>query len=105
MEEAGGFPKEQEEHMDIREQITACMEETIAKVFRRDREEIAAHHELRFKEDFNANSKHYFPILSALSDEFDVEIDYHQFQFHATTVETAIEYAIEEYYEQAEDDE
>lgn len=90
---------------EIREQIAACMETTIARVFRKDQAEIAAHHELRFKEDLNANSKHYFPILAALSDEFDVEIDYHQFQFHATTIETAIDYALEEYCNQADEDE
>ena len=91
--------------MDIREQIASCIEDSVAKVFRKDKAEVAAHHELRFKEDLNANSKHYFPILSALSDEFDVEIDYHQFQFHATTIETAIDYAVEEYYEQVEEEE
>ena len=90
--------------MEIRDQIAKCMEEVIAKVFRRDVAEIAGNHNLRFKEDLDANSKHYFPILSALSDEFDVEIDYHQFQFHATTIETAIDYAVEEYYAQVEEE-
>lgn len=86
--------------MDIREQVSEVIEETVAKVFRRDPAEIKAHHELRFKEDLNANSKHYFPILSALSDQFDIEIDYHAFQFHATTIETAIDYTVEEYHAQ-----
>lgn len=89
--------------MNIKEQITEVMDDVIARVFRKDKAEIAAHHELRLKEDLNANSKHYFPILSALSDEFDLEIDYHQFQFHATTIESAIDYAVEEYLEQSEE--
>ncbi len=86
--------------MTIEEQITKTMEETIARVFRRDKEEIASNHDLRLKEDLDANSKHYFPILSVLGDQYDLDIDYHQFQFHATTVGDAIDYAIAEYAEQ-----
>ena len=86
--------------MEIRDQIAEVIEDTIARVFRRDKAEIAANHDLRLKEDLNANSKHYFPILAALSDKFDLEIDYHQFQFYATTVETAIDYVVDEYHAQ-----
>ncbi len=86
--------------MDIRSQIADVIEESVAKVFRKDKAEIAANHNLRLKEDLNANSKHYFPILAALSDAFDLEIDYHQFQFHATTIESAIDYVFEEYQSQ-----
>ncbi len=86
--------------MEIKEQISEVIEDVVAKVFRREKAEIAAHHELRLKEDLNANSKHYFPILAALSDRFDLEIDYHQFQFYATTIETAIDYVVEEYHAQ-----
>lgn len=86
--------------MDIREKIADTMDEAIAKVFRKDKAEIAAHHELRFKEDLNVNSKQYFPILAALGDEFDLEIDYHQFQFYATTIDSAIDYVVAEYEQQ-----
>lgn len=86
--------------MEIKTQITEVIEDAVARVFRKDKAEIAAHHELRLKEDLNANSKHYFPILSALSDKFDIEIDYHEFQFYATTIETAIDYVVEQYQEQ-----
>lgn len=88
--------------MDIRDQIAEVIVETVAKVFRRDKAEIAANHNIRLKEDLNANSKHYFPILAALSDKFDLEIDYHEFQFYATTVETAIDYTVEQYHDQIE---
>ncbi|MDO4198426.1 MAG: hypothetical protein Q4D13_05510 [Erysipelotrichaceae bacterium] len=86
--------------MDVRSEIAELMDEVIARVFRKEKEEIASHHELRFKEDLNVNSKHYFPILSALSDEFDLDIDYHEFQFYATTVESAIDYVYAKYQEQ-----
>lgn len=86
--------------MDIRDQVADVIEDAVAKVFRRDKAEIAANHGLRLKEDLNANSKHYFPILAALSDKFNLEIDYHEFQFYATTVETAIDYAVDQYHEQ-----
>lgn len=86
--------------MNVREQICEVMDDVIARVFHKDKVDVAAHHELRFKEDLNANSKQYFPILSALSDKFDLEIDYHQFQFHATTIDSAIDYVMDEYNEQ-----
>ena len=86
--------------MDIREQIADVMDDSIARVFRREKADIAAHHELRFKEDLNVNSKQYFPILAALSDAFDLEIDYHQFQFYCATIDTAIDYVVQEYQEQ-----
>ena len=87
--------------MSDEEKIAKGVEECVAKVFRKDVEEVAQHHELRFKEDLNANSKHYFPIIAYFEEEFDIYMDYHAFQYAATTVQSAIDYIIEQYKEQA----
>ena len=86
--------------MDIREQIAATMDEAIAQVFRKTPEEVAANHDLRLKEDLGANSKHYFPIIAAFEDEYGLMIDYHMFQYSATTVASAIDYVVDEYLKQ-----
>ena len=39
--------------MDIKAQVAEVIEDSVARVFRRDKAEIAAHHELRLKEDLN----------------------------------------------------
>lgn len=81
---------------DINQKITSTMEEMVAKVYQRDISEVRENHNLRFKEDLNATSQSYFPLLAAFED-LDVEIDYHQFRYNATTVQTAIDYVIEQY--------
>lgn len=87
--------------MSDEEKIAKGVEECVAKVFHKDAEEVAQHHELRFKEDLNANSKHYFPIIAYFEEEFEIYMDYHAFQYAATTVQSAIDYIIEQYKEQA----
>ncbi len=86
--------------MNIDERITHDMDAVIAKIFRKDESYIAANHQLRLKEDLQANSKHYFPIISCLEENYDLMIDYHQFQYYATTIQTAIDYALAEYHKQ-----
>ena len=84
--------------VDIDEQITETMEQIIGQIFLKDPADIAAHHELRFKEDLNANSKQYFPILAVFEEKYGIFMDYHVFQYSATTIETAINYIISEYH-------
>ena len=86
--------------MDIEQKIAATMDEAIAQVFRKTPEEVAANHDLRLKEDLGANSKHYFPIIAAFEDEYGLMMDYHVFQYSATTVASAIDYVVEQYKEQ-----
>ena len=86
--------------LDIKEQIALKMDQIIAQIFRKEISEIAANHELRMKEDLNATSKHYFPIIAAFEDEFGIMVDYHIFQYSATTIAGAIEYMTDEYNKQ-----
>ena len=86
--------------LDIKERIARKMDQIIAQIFRKEISEIAANHELRMKEDLNANSKHYFPIIAAFEDEFGIMVDYHVFQYSATTIASAIDYIVDEYNKQ-----
>ena len=86
--------------MDIKEQIAQKMDQIVARVFCKDPSEIAANHELRMKEDLDATSKHYFPIIAAFENEFDIMVDYHIFQYSATTIASAIDYLVDEYNKQ-----
>jgi len=86
--------------MDIDAQISDAMDDILARVFLKDKSDIASHHELRFKEDLGADSKQYFPILSIFEDKFEILMDYHVFQYEATTIQNAIEYVIGEYHNQ-----
>lgn len=83
--------------MGIEAKISEAIEQIVARVFRKDVADIAANHNLRLKEDLGANSKHYFPIISYFEENFDLQIDYHVFQFSATTIQSAIDYIVNEY--------
>ena len=83
--------------MDVQSQISQAMDWIIARIFLKDEAYIANNHQLRLKEDLMANSKQYFPIISYFEDKFDIFMDYHVFQFSATTIESAIDYVLEEY--------
>ena len=78
--------------MDLRDKITSMLEREIADVFMLDKTHIEAHHELKFREDLVATSLQYFPILTALEEELDIDIDFHEFQIEAKTIAQAIDY-------------
>lgn len=86
--------------MEVDEKLSQEMDAVFAKVFRKEPSFIEEHHELRLKEDLTANSKHYFPIISFFEEKYDLLIDYHLFQYSATTVQSAINYVIDEYHKQ-----
>ena len=83
--------------MDIEQQVSEVMEKSIATIFRKDATEVAANHGIRMREDLGASSKHYFPLIADIEDAFGIMIDYHMFQYEATTVQSAIDYIASEY--------
>lgn len=46
---------------------------------------------IRFREDLAAKSLEYFPLISALEDDLDIDIEYHEFQSDAQTIGQAID--------------
>jgi len=80
--------------MSIREKITEMLINDIADVFMLDKDYVESHPELNFREDLVANSMQYFPIITALEEELKIDIDFHEFQNEARTIELAIDYVL-----------
>ena len=85
--------------MDIREKVTEIIERTVADVFMFEMDYVAANHELKFREDLATSSVQYFPIVAALEEEFQLEIDFHEFQYESGTIKLAIDYVVKLYNE------
>ena len=79
------------------EEIAEMMISELAEIFMLDKEYVKAHPELRLREDLAATSMHYFPLIAALEEKLDIEVEFHEFQEHTPTVQATIDYAIELY--------
>jgi len=86
--------------MGTREKVIDVMERAVAEVFMFEREFVAANHELKFREDLATSSIQYFPIVAALEEELQINIDFHEFQYESGTIELAIDYVVKLYNEQ-----
>ena len=86
--------------MDIREKVTSILESAVADVFMFEMDYVAANHELKFREDLATSSVQYFPIVTALEEELNIDIDFHEFQYESGTIELAIDYVVKLYNEQ-----
>jgi acyl carrier protein len=75
---------------DLRKEIEEIMLTAMVKVFEIPREKIT--HETSFLEDLKATSVQFFPIIAALEDEFDIEIQYQDFRRNGKTVKDAIDF-------------
>lgn len=73
---------------DLREEIEEIMLAAMEKVFERPQSEFT--HDTNFLEDLKATSLQFFPIIAALEDEFDIEIQYQDFRREGKTVGEAI---------------
>lgn len=56
----------------------------VAKAFDKDVSEISL--ELNLLDDLDAKSVQYFPIMNALEDEYDLDLQYQKFRIECTTV-------------------
>jgi hypothetical protein len=86
--------------MDIRQKIVDVLNETIADIFMKDKDFIAVHHELNFRMDLNATSMQYYPLITEMEEQLDIELDAHDFQWKAHTIEDAVDFVMEAYLEQ-----
>ena len=86
--------------MDIREKVTDIIESAVADVFMFDRDYVAANHGLKFREDLATSSIQYFPIVTALEEDLDIDIDFHEFQYESGTIKLAIDYVVKLFNEQ-----
>lgn len=83
--------------MDIKETIKSTMLTAITKVFSVEKDYLENNLDLRFVEDMNATSIQLFPIISALEDELDIEIQYQDFRRNGKSIQEAIDFVKDEY--------
>jgi len=74
----------------LREEIEEIMLAAMEKVFEKPRSAFTP--ETNFLEDLKATSVQYFPIIAALEDEFDIEIQYQDFRREGKTIKEAIDF-------------
>ena len=75
---------------DLRQEIEDIMLAAMEKVFEMPREKFTP--ETSFLDDLKATSMQFFPIIAALEDEFDIEIQYQDFRREGQTVKDAIDF-------------
>lgn len=78
--------------MDIREKVAEVFITHMADFFMLDKTHIESNPDLHFKEDLAANSMKYFPLIAALEEDLNIEIEFHDFQYEGKTVALAIDY-------------
>jgi len=75
---------------DLRAEIEDIMLTAMEKVFERPRSEFTD--DTDFLDDLKATSVQFFPIIAALEDEFDIEIQYQDFRRNGKTVKQAVDF-------------
>lgn len=75
-----------------RQEIAEIVNKTVADVFNLDPAYVAEHPELNYRTDFGATSLHYFPLLSDLEEQLNVEVENHYFQNRASNVAETIDF-------------
>lgn len=75
---------------ELRKVIEDIMFDVMEKVFNLPRDKFT--YDTNFLEDLKATSVQFFPILAALEDEFDIEIQYQDFRRNGKTVGEAIDF-------------
>lgn len=74
----------------LREEIEEIMLSAMEKVFEKPRSAFTP--DTNFLEDLKATSVQFFPIIAALEDEFDIEIQYQDFRREGKTIKEAIDF-------------
>lgn len=80
--------------MAERKDVQTVVYRAVADAFMVDVASIEADPTKRLREDMGATSMQYFPIISALEDEFDLDIDLHDFQNGTRSIEDAVDFVL-----------
>jgi len=81
--------------MSLREQIVDIFVDVISAILDTPKEEILSNLNAKFNDDFNMTSLEYFPLIGKLEEEFDIDIDYHDFLTNAQTANDGIDLVLE----------
>lgn len=80
-----------------REEVKKVVYESIADAFMLEESEIFAHSDWNFRTDLNATSLQYFPLISDIEERLDIELEAHEFQWVAKTIEQAVDFVYTAY--------
>ena len=80
--------------MELRKKVEEILYKSVADVFMKDESYIVAHTDLNFRLDLNASSTQYYPLISDLEEQLDIDIDAHDFQYNAQTIAQAVDYVL-----------
>lgn len=83
--------------MEVRNTIIKTILSTVAEVFSMDEEALKQNMDIKLIEDLGATSVQFFPIIAALEEELDIEIQYQDFRREAKTINKAIDFVETEY--------
>lgn len=83
--------------MQINDNIKEIMITAMAKVFSVDKDTLNNNLNLNLLDDLHATSIQYFPVISALEDALDIELQYQDFRREGKTISDAIEFVVTEY--------
>lgn len=72
---------------EIRSEVYAA----VADAFMMDVSQVEANTQIRLREDLGASSMQYYPLIADLEDSFGIELELHEFQYVARTVEDIVE--------------
>ena len=83
--------------MEARQRIIEILNEGIADIFMKDKDFIAANHDMKFRTSLKATSMQYFPLITIIEEKLDIELDAHDFQYKAHTIGEAVDYILNAY--------
>ena len=82
--------------MDIQQEVRQSVIFNVADVFMKDEAFIEANPDLVFRSEFRASSIEIYPLISAFEDQFDIALDFHDFENNATTTNNTINYLLKQ---------
>lgn len=88
---------------ELRERIKKTLLEAMANVFKMSEEELGGLMEKDLIKDLGATSLQYFPVIAALEDELDIELQYQDFRRNGKTIASVIDYVESVYCETYDD--
>ena len=83
--------------MAIRDDIRGVLMEAAGRVFGMSAEEAAKHADENLVRELGATSQQYFPIIAALEEELDIELQYQDFRREARTLNEAVDFVADVY--------
>lgn len=83
--------------MTVSEEIRETMLASMAQVFEKTEEELSVNADADLLDELKATSQQYFPIIAALEEQFDIELQYQDFRREGRTINKAIEFVEDVY--------